>query len=489
MEQFFFKQRWRVFLVVSAGVFMSTMDSSMINVALPVVMQTFHSSLAQTEWVVLMYLMTITVMLLFWGRLSDRWQCGAIYSSGMLIFAIGSLCCSVAMGIYNLIFFRFVQAMGASMMMAMGPALIKSAFPAEKLGSRLGLIGVATSLGLMTGPAVSGLLIRWYHWRAIFFVTVPVGLLFFFLGRKPLRELSAHIEKKTNTQKRSSEFDTLGAVLWAFSIITTLFLATHLTSLQDHSKFIHSPLFAVYLALMAASWLFLLVHEKRFSTPLLPVALFRKRFFLMAVLSANLSFAVLFSVLILIPFFLDRVLGLKADMIGYVMMSVPLGVFIVSPLAGRIHDRMGAKIVATTGLACCLISLLFLTTLTPQASPITVAARLFFLGIGQAMFLSPNSAAVLSGVSHKHAGITASILATARNMGMLLGTAFTGLVFTLFFSGLTGGLDLRDFSPDQTGAFMLAMKRTFQYWALFGFSGVLASWLRGEGKQRQGLSS
>ncbi len=475
---------WKIFLVVSAGVFMSTMDSSMINVALPVIMDSFHSSLAKTEWVVLIYLLTISVLLLFWGHISDRWCKGGIYSYGMLIFTIGSLLCTTASGIHTLIFFRFIQATGASMMMAVGPAIVKASFPPHQLGKSLGLIGVAVSLGLMAGPAVSGLILRWSNWRMIFFATVPVGLLFFFYGQRPLASLKKNLQTSLNDQikykKNQQPFDKIGAILWIVSITLTILFTTHITDLGTGAEIKNSTLFYVGLISLISIWLFFLHHEKNCPAPILPIKLFKKRFFLMAVLSALLSFAVLFAVLILIPFYLSKILMLPSDQIGYVMMAVPLCVFAVSPLAGKIHDQIGAKIVATSGLLCCLLSLIFLTTLSADSSALSVAWRLVFLGIGQAMFLSPNSAAVLSGVSHKQAGITSSLLATARNLGMLTGTALTGLIFTLHFSSFTNGFDLKDFSPSQTEAFMQAMRGTFQFWILLSLCGVLISWFREE---------
>ena len=166
------EQHTRVLLLVATGVFMSTLDSSMLNVALPSIMEAFGSPLALTEWVIIIYLLTITIMLLFWGHLSIRFGADRIYNLGLLIFSIGSLLCFLSTGIHPLIFCRFVQAMGASMMMAMGPALIKSVLPAEQLGRGLGQIGIATSMGLMAGPVISGLLIHWSHWRFIFLITV-----------------------------------------------------------------------------------------------------------------------------------------------------------------------------------------------------------------------------------------------------------------------------------------------------------------------------
>ncbi len=473
------QQRWRIFMIVSAGVFMATMDSSMLNVALPEIMKDFQSSLALTEWIVLIYLLTITGLLLFWGNLSDRICRGKIYSTGMLIFTFGSFFCAAAPEVHSLIFFRFTQALGASMMMACGPALIKSSFPASQIGRGLGLIGVATSLGLMSGPVISGILIRWVHWRFIFLVTVPVGLLFFLLGRRPLTQLCSQQHSHQKPKKDTIPFDTKGTVLWILSVTITLLLATHATVIGDGKGIMQSLVFQTGLILALVCWALLLIQEKRYKAPLLPLALFKKRFFLMAILSAHLSFAVLFSVLILIPFYLDKILHLSSDKIGYVMMAVPACVFIVSPIAGKIHDRTGAKVIATCGLFCCFLSLFFLTNLSVDSSPISVAVRLALLGFGQAMFLSPNSAAALSGVPHRKAGVTASLLATSRNFGMLLGTVFTGLIFTLYFSSFTGGLDMKDFTPEMASDFMMAMKRTFQYWMILALGGVFASWFRG----------
>ncbi len=463
---------------------MSTMDSSMVNVALPALMETFHSSLALTEWVVLMYLLTITVLLVFWGKLCNLIGCGRVYSVGMLVFTLGSLLCGTAPNISTLILFRFIQGLGASMMMATGPALIKSIFPAERLGRGLGMIGVATSLGLMAGPVVSGLLIHWLHWRAIFWVTVPVGLFFFIAGRRVLGNLKSEnsLQEKFTIPLtgflKGNNVDLAGAILWAAVITLTLLLLTHATSLCCSNNMTDSFIFYAGIVLLLTSWIFFLWYERRQEDPFLPMSLFRERFFSMAILSSTLSFAVLFMVIILTPFYLNRILGLTPDRVGYVMMALPLCVFIVSPLAGRLHDLIGARVVATCGLFCCMISLFLMTTLTADSSPLSVGLRLALIGFGQAMFLSPNSAAALAGVSEDQAGVTASMLATARNFGMLSGAALAGLIFAMYFSTATGGLDMKDFTPSVTHEFMVSLKRTFQYGLVLSLAAVIASFMR-----------
>ena len=475
--------RQRVFLTVSAGVFMSTMDSSLVNVALPTLMQVFSTSLAVTEWVMLIYLLAITVLLVFWGRLCIHWGCGRIYTKGMVLFTAGSLLCGLAPSVWFLIGFRFVQAVGASMMMATGPALIRSIYPPRLLGRGLGLIGVATSLGLMTGPVVSGLLLRWVHWRAIFLVTVPVGIAFVLFGRSSLMQVGKAAEpgskgKITDCRGQPGRFDLTGSLLWAGTVSLTLLLATHATTLCCGKDFVPSFIFHAGSVCMVLSWLLFLWYEMRCPAPMLPLELFRQRFFAMAMVSSTLSFAVLFFVLILIPFYLDRILGLPSDRIGYVMMALPLSVFIVSPLAGRLHDRVGAKFVATSGLLCCLVGMLLLTTLDRETTALSVAFRLVLMGFGQAMFLAPNSASALANVTDEQAGLTASLLATSRNFGMLAGTALGGLLFAVHFARETGGLDMRDFIPAATPAFLFALKQTFLYGAALSAISVIASWLR-----------
>ena len=462
----------QVLVLVSIGVFMSTMDSSMVNVALPTLMQVFSSSLAVTEWVVLIYLLTITTSLLFWGYFSNVIGQGRLYWHGVLIFTLGSLLCTFAPTISTLIFFRFVQASGASMMMAMGPALIKSSYPPGKLGQGLGLIGIATSLGLMCGPVISGLLLRWAQWRFIFLVTVPAGVLLYILGKRVLLDVGRPVREESGS---SASFDTVGGVLYVVTVTLIVLFFSHATReccQGGGTGWIRIGIPVLFLSLLI--W-----RELHFPRPLLPVRLFASRFYAVAMICAMLSFVVLFFVLLLMPFYLSKVRGYPPDQVGWFMMAVPLCVFFVAPLAGNLHDRMGARLIATSGLLLCLVSLVLLTRLDVTTSPAFIVAALALLGFGQAMFLAPNSAAALSGVSHDKSGITSSLLATSRNMGMLFGTALAGYIFAHQYASLTGGMDIRDFTSEHAPAFIEALRTTFRDGALIAAVAVIVSALRG----------
>ena len=463
--------KWPTFLIVATGVFMSTLDSSMVNIALPFIMKEFHSSLSDTQWVVMIYLLTITASLLFWGHLADRLGRGRIYTAGLLIFGLGSLACAYAPALAFLIAARFCQALGGAMMMAAGPAIIKETFPKEQLGRGLGLIGMAVSLGLMSGPSLGGFLLELASWRSLFFITVPLGLVFAFLASRVLPGPTRHY---------SGPLDWLGSLAWATALVLLCLTLTHASS----ASWSATRLLLTGTAGAGALICFLAI-EARLPHPLLALKLFRNRHFSLAIASAILSFMVLFGVILLIPFHLDRVLDLPPSRIGLVMLAIPSSILVVSPLAGWLSDSVGARFISTLGLSISTLGVFLLTGIGAATPPLVIAGQLLLLGLGQALFLSPNSASVLSHVEADKAGAAAALLATARNLGMLLGIAQAALIFSLYFRGVTNGLDLRDFRPEHTASFLTALHGALLGAALTGLLGTLASWLRGNSDHRR----
>jgi EmrB/QacA subfamily drug resistance transporter len=454
--------------MVAVGVFLSTMDSSMINVALPSIMRSFGTSLATTEWVVLIYLLAITVSLLFWGWVADHVGKGMVYLLGMLVFSICSMSCYLSASLAQLIFFRFLQGVGASMMMATGPAIIKMVFPPGQLGKALGCIGIATSMGLMGGPVLSGMLIHFYSWREIFLVSVPVTLLVFLSGWFLLRPHLGSLEKGGSL----ASFDWSGMLLWTVMISFMVLFSTNHTGVSKRVLVLEGLACIFFLV-------FLIVVEVKQKAPLFPLSLFRNRSYGIAMFCAALSFTVLFVVLILMPFYLDYVLGLSAKKVGFVMLAVPISVLIVSPLSGVFYDRIGARFLTTAGLSIAAFGLFLLCFLSSESHPFDVAWRLAVLGCGQALFLSPNTATVLENVPQDKIGVSSGMLATSRNLGMLAGVSLAGLVFGMMFSKVSGGLDLSQYSPDQGQNFIYALKITFTVTAVFSVFGAVLSAQRG----------
>jgi len=251
-----------VFFMVAAGVLMSTMDSSMINVALPSIMRSFSTSLPATQLVVLVYLSTITITLVVWGHLADIYGRGKTFLVGILVFAGAALGCSCAGSLAQLVAMRSIQGAGAAMMMSSGPAIIKMVFPPDQLGRGLGLVGLATSCGLMSGPVVSGLLIQYFSWRGIFLVTLPLSLSMFVVGRFQLR-----LNQESLVARLNRSYDWKGFFLWAVSIL----LFVNLISFYEIMSIRIIALMIICLLLVSIA--FVLV-ERRVQDPLMPCILF-----------------------------------------------------------------------------------------------------------------------------------------------------------------------------------------------------------------------
>ena len=445
------------------GVFLSTMDSGMINVALPTIMRAFNLSLEYAAFVVTSYLLTITITLVFWGKLADRLGRGNIYLAGMALFCLGALACSSAPRYEWLLFCRFIEALGASMMMSSGPAIIKTVFPTDQLGRSLGLVGIATACGLLTGPLVSGLLLSLYSWRAIFLITLPVGLVTVVLGKFYLLEQLHQVDTKP-----SLPYDWLGSFCWVAMVILGVFI------FHRFDRFLRLDNILLIIIFIALIYFFIR-FEKKAVNPILPVSLFSHKYYWTGVTTAAISFAVLFTVLAIIPFYLEYIFSYPADEVGRMMMAVPATIVVLSPLSGWLYDKIGAKYLTTGGLLLSGIALLGLAWLSTTSTPIEIGLKLSLLGAGQSIFLSPNSASVLSRVSEQYVGITSGILATARSLGMVAGATLAAALFSWWYSYFSGGGKLEQYAAGESVSFLLALRVTFVLSACLAFAGCFLS--------------
>lgn len=464
--------KWLVFFLVSAGVFFSTMDSSMVNISLPYIMEDFSASLGQTEWVVLMYLLTTSVTMLLWGHLATRFGRGNLYTAGLFIFGTGSLLCSRATTLNFLVICRFGQALGAAMLMANGPAMIKTAFGSEQLGRSLGLMGIATALGLMAGPAVGGFVIEYHSWQTLFLLPVPICFLAGLISLKSLNhEIPPHI---------NHPFDWLGSFWWFILLTTTTYSLGHATGKDSQLSVI------ICGTIVSITALFLFIRrESNLSndqspaspTPLIPTSLFKKRAVFISTTTVAMVFFCLFSVLILTPFYLSKVLHLTSSKIGLIMLAIPITALITAPIAGWLADKIEAKLIATCGLVLCTCGLFLFTTLTIDTIPISIAGRLAFFGVGLSLFLAPNSTMALQQTSNQHISTVSALLATGRTLGMLMGISLATLTFSLLFSHFTGGLDMKDYTDQHAMAFVKSLRVSYYCFLGIGVSAVILATL------------
>ena len=463
-------KKWLIFALVAIGVFMSTLDGSIVNIALPTIMNDFGVPLATIEWVVIIYLLTILSLLLSFGRLSDikgrRW----VYSRGMIIFAGGSLLCGLAQHAIWLICARSFQGIGAAMIMACTPALVADTFPASERGKALGMVGTVTALGLTVGPALGGFLIHFFSWRAIFYINVPVGIL--------TAPLIGKILQGSHTDVTVDEsFDWMGAVLLTLSLTCFLLVLTHGYDWGYRSLPTLSLSGVSIFAMARFIWV-----ETKIEHPIVQPSLFSIRLFTFPILSGVVLFMTLFMVIFLMPFYLIHPCGLPVDKVGLIMVMTFIFLFFISPISGSLSDRMGSRMLCTVGMALMAISLFTLSKLTSEHSVFTIAWRLALTGLGTAIFLPPNTSTAISAVPQNRRGVAAGTVATARNLGMVIGVALAGAVFNSSFHTLSGGLNLKVYRPELAPIFIDSFRYAMMTGGCVAMVGVILAFLRGPTK-------
>ncbi|MCP4339742.1 MAG: MFS transporter, partial [Desulfobulbaceae bacterium] len=294
---------------------------------------------------------------------------------------------------------------------------------------------------------------------------MPVSIMTVLLGKFFLLEQLSQVNKGSVKQ-----FDWQGSCCWVLMVILGVGIF--------HRFDLFLSLSNLTLLLVFGTLLYLFIRiETKAINPILPITLFRENYYWIAVLTAALSFAVLFTVLALIPFYLEYIFLLPVEKVGRLMMAVPATLIVLSPCSGWLYDKIGARYLTTVGLSLSGLALLGLAGLTADSSFVEIGAKLALLGAGQSIFLSPNSASVLSQVSEKYLGITSGILATARNFGMVIGATLAAALFSWWYSFYSGGGTLGDYTTVDSDSFILALRTTFVLTACLSFLGcVLSAW-------------
>lgn len=468
--------KWLVFSLVAVGIFMSTLDGSIVNIALPEIMSDLATSLSTIQWVVMVYLLTVSSLLLSFGKLSDirgrRW----VYSRGLVVFAAGSLLCGIAQNAHFLITARGFQGVGAAMIMACTPALIADAFPIKERGRALGMIGAVVSSGLTVGPALGGVMVHYLPWQFIFYINIPIGLTAAFFVSRTLKNSKADIQ-------RNEAFDWIGSILLTLAMGTFLFAFTHARDWGYSSL----PIIALLIVSVVSIGGIIYV-EPRVQHPVIEPSLIKIRLFVFPMLSAVVLFLGLFTVVFMMPFYLMHPCGFSSNKAGLIMVTPFVFLFLLSPLSGAISDRIGSRLLCTLGLGILSFSLYSFTWIEPSSDPLDTAWRLALTGIGTAIFIAPNSSVTMSAVPRKHMGVAAGTVATSRNTGMVLGVALAGTLFNSAFTTLSGGLELKEYRPELQTVFMDAFHFAMTAGASFTCFGMIISFMRGPDKalfQRQ----
>ena len=464
--------KWAVLAIVAIGVFMATLDSSIVNISLPTIARYFGVPLSgPVEWVIIAYLVVTASVLLTAGRLADMIGRKPIWVAGLVIFITGSAICGAAPSLAILIAARGLQGLGGALIMAISPAMLTTAFPARERGRALGINAVFVALGVSTGPTLGGIITTNLSWRWIFYVNVPIGIVGIVASLLILKE---------PLRRGKVQFDPLGALLLAIGLAT---LTLGLSFGQEWGW--SSPLLIGLLVVSAIALVALYLVEKRVPYPVINLSLLRNRVFLSANLSLILSFLALFSVSFMLPFYLEELHGFSTEQAGLLLTPLPLTIAIFAPVSGALADRFGTRWLAAGGLALACFGLVLISQLNAHSSTWDIIWRLMVTGLGQAMFQSPNNSALLGSAPKEQQGSASGFLATGRVVGQSLSVALAGAIFSSLGGAAAGAalVSRHNLSVAQVSAlqqtFASSFHNTFIVCAIIAGVGIFASLVRG----------
>ncbi len=407
---------------LSLAMLLSSLGTSIANVALPTLAHAFNATFQDVQWIVLAYLLAITTLIVSAGRLGDITGRRRLLLAGIFLFTLASVLCGIASTFWMLIAARGLQGIGAAIMMAHTLAFVGETVAKERTGSAIGLLGTMSAMGTALGPSLGGVLIAGLGWPAIFLINVPLGVLAFLLAHRylPVDRPIDHLAPKTDR----AGFDTVGTLLLALTLA-----AYALAMTMGRGSF--GPL---NMALLAAAvfgvGLFVRV-EARAASPLIRLAMFSD-----PVLSASLAMSALVSTvmmatLVVGPFYLSRTLGLDAALVGLALSAGPLVAALTAVPAGRIADRFGAQRMTFIGLIG-IAAGSFMLSLLPETLGIAgYIAPIVVITVGYALFQTANITAVMTDIRPDQRGVISGMLNLSRNLGLITGASVMGAVFAL----------------------------------------------------------
>jgi len=445
-----------VLIVATVSSFLTPFVGSSTNVALPSIQSEFHLDAIVLAWVPTAYLLSCAVFLVPFGKMADLYGRKKIFIYGIWIFTISSLVTAASLTGTMLLMARVIQGMGSAMIFATSLAILTSVFPSQERGKAIGITVTAVYIGLSTGPFVGGVLTHHFTWRAIFVVTIPLGIMAIYLSTWKL--VGEWAEAKGET------LDVVGSILYGVAILFVMYGFSVLPSINS--------LWALLLGL-ALFGLFI-YWERKVPSPVVNLDLFSgNRTFALSSLAALINYSATFAVTFMLSLYLQYIKGYSPQSSGVVLMAQPIVMAMVSPLAGIISDRVQPRKIASFGMAMTAIGLFSLTFLEFSTSITFIVAVLVLLGFGFALFSSPNMNAIMSSVDRKFYGIASGTVGSMRLLGNMLSMGIATLVFSLHIGPV-------QITPQYYAVFLESMKTAFTIFAVLCVLGIFASLARGK---------
>ena len=445
-----------VLFITCMASFITPFLGSSVNIALPSINADFAvPDQALLGWVVTGFLLSAAVFVVPFGRIADIFGRKKIFVTGLLIIVISSLLCSISNSIFMLIASRAVEGFGSAMIFGTSIAILTSVFPANERGKVLGVNVAIVYLGLSTGPFLGGIITQYAGWRSIYTGVMIYSLLIALMALKMVKGEWRCAE--------TEKFDFVGTVLYGAMLSTLIY---GLSLIPDMAG-LYLLLIAVVMAAVFLNW------ELKNRNPILKIGVFRgNTVFLFSNLAALINYSATFAVAFLLSLYLQYMKGYGPQTAGLILVAQPIVQAIFSPLAGRLSDKVEPRIVASTGMGLCVAGLTLFAFLTPETPLALIVSSLMFLGLGFALFSSPNTNAIMSSVDRCDYGVASGMVSTMRLIGQMMSLGIAMLTFSVIMGHV-------EIAPGQLGGLMTSIKVAFGIFAGLCVIGVVFSLARG----------
>ena len=444
-----------VLLVTTMASFVFPFMASAVNIALPSLGKEFLLDAVTLGWIATAYLLSSAALLVPFGRIADIYGRKRIFACGIGIFTFSSLLSGLANSATMLIAWRVLQGIGGAMLAGTAVALLTTVFPANERGKVLGTIVAAAYLGLSLGPVLGGVLTQHLGWRSIFLIGALLGLLVLGVVLWKL--------KGEWTGAKGERFDFAGSVIYVLGLVALVYGFTLLPAMSGAGLIIGGTI-----GLLAFTrW------ETRTRSPVLDISLFiNSKAFTFSNLAALINYSATFAVTFLISLYLQYMKGFNPQNAGLILVAMPAVQAIFSPLTGRLSDRIEPRLIASAGMVLNTVGLILFIFLNEETSLKLIIGNLILIGFGFALFVSPNTNAVMSSAPKTAYGVASAMLATMRQVGMVLSMGVAMLVFALYVGRV-------QITPEYYSLFQQSMKTSFIIFAILCFGGIFASLARG----------
>lgn len=418
------KNRYIILIIVLMGVFMSVVDTNVVNVALPTITNYFQVDIAQSQWVVTSYLIFITCFLLIFGRVSEYTGKTKLFMAGIAIFTISSLGCGISGNIYYLIFFRIIQGLGAAVVFSIDMAIIVQAFPSYERGKALGFLVMTIAFGSIAGPILGGLVIDTLGWKYIFFINIPVGITSLALALKYL--------KINEVKCKCLKIDWISSTSLVLSLITLILV---LGDISAYKGIVNNTW--IYIGVFSISFAGFIYSGLTRKDPIIDLSFFRVKKFTFSNISCIINYMTFSMFNMVMPFYLQMVLGYRPSQVGQVLIAIPAVMAIAAPISGWLYDKYHTNYHSSLGMLLMAIALFIIGYYASSMAFALLIVCFIIYGFGNGLFVSTNNSEGLSSLPQNKNSTASSMLAMMRNLGNTIGVSLASIL--LYYSVISSG--------------------------------------------------